>query len=493
MPAVVIMGKGKSLRGFIDQLDRSGRLRRISGADWDLEIGALTDANAKNNKYALLFDDIKGYPKGFRLLTGALLDAPRVALALGFDSQVNNLQLASLIKNKIKNGESKTGEYSPKYVDSGPIMENKDTGNKIDILKFPAPKWFKNDGGRYIGTADAVITSDPDSGWVNVGTYRIMIKDRNKLAILMEASRHGRNHYQKYIKKGQECPVAISFGHDPGINLFSGNEVPEGISEFDFLGSIRGEPISVIKGPVTGLPIPADSEIAIEGYITEELTDEGPLGEFIGYYGGGKMLNPVIRIEAVYYRNDPIMLGTCAGKPPYDYSYFRCPIRSALIWNSLEATGISGIKGVWCHEEGYSRAFTAVSLRQTYGGQAVMAGHIASQCRPGAVAGRYTVVVDDDIDPSNLNDVVWAMCSRNDPATGIHIINDTMGTPLDPISKHTEGKDLLEFTSSRAVVLAVKPIGSVIRGNFPEVVKADERTEELVRKRWHHILERETK
>ncbi len=493
MPTMVIMGEDKSLRGFINQLDHFGRLRRISGADWDLEIGALTDANAKNNKYALLFDDIKGYPKGFRLLTGALLDASRVALALGFDSHVNNLQLASLIKKKIQAGESKTGEYSPKYVDSGPVMENKDVGNKIDILKFPAPKWFKNDGGRYIGTADAVITRDPDSGWVNVGTYRIMIKDRNKLAILMEASRHGRNHYQKYIKKGQECPVAISFGHDPGINLFSGNEVPEGISEFDFLGSIRGEPLSVIKGPVTGLPIPADSEIAIEGYIAEELTDEGPLGEFIGYYGGGKMLNPVIRIEAVYYRNNPIMLGTCAGKPPYDYSYFRCPIRSALIWNSLEATGISGIKGVWCHEEGYSRAFTAVSLRQTYGGQAVMAGHIASQCRPGAVAGRYTVVVDDDIDPSNLNDVVWAMCSRNDPATGIHIINDTIGTPLDPISKHTEGKDLLEFTSSRAIVLAVKPIGSIIRGNFPEVVKADEQTEDLVRKRWHDILEKETK
>ena len=493
MPTMVIMGEDKSLRGFINQLDHFGRLRRISGADWDLEIGALTDANAKNNKYALLFDDIKGYPKGFRLLTGALLDASRVALALGFDSHVNNLQLASLIKKKIQAGESKTGEYLPKYVDSGPVMENKDAGNKIDILKFPAPKWFKNDGGRYIGTADAVITRDPDTGWVNVGTYRIMIKDRNKLAILMEASRHGRNHYQKYIKKGQECPVAISFGHDPGINLFSGNEVPEGISEFDFLGSIRGEPLSVIKGPVTGLPIPADSEIAIEGYISEELTDEGPLGEFIGYYGGGKMLNPVIRVEAVYYRNNPIMLGTCAGKPPYDYSYFRCPIRSALIWNSLEATGISGIKGVWCHEEGYSRAFTAVSLRQTYGGQAVMAGHIASQCRPGAVAGRYTVVVDDDIDPSNLNDVVWAMCSRNDPATGIHIINDTIGTPLDPISKHTEGKDLLEFTSSRAIVLAVKPIGSIIRGNFPEVVKADEQTEDLVRKRWHDILEKETK
>ncbi|MEM4089732.1 MAG: UbiD family decarboxylase [Thermoplasmatales archaeon] len=482
------MNKSTNLRGFIEKLDELGMLKTISGADWNLEIGALTDANAKSNKYTLLFDNIKGYPGGFRVLTGALLDAPRVSLALGFESQISNLQLAHLIKDKIMKNGNRTGEFSPKFVNSAPVMENIDNGGKIDIFKFPSPKWFHKDGGRYIGTLDAVITRDPETGWVNVGTYRVMIKEKNKLAILMEASRHGRNHYQKYMNMGQECPVAISFGHDPGINLFAGTEVPDGISEYNFLGSIREEPVNVIKGPITGLPIPADSEISIEGYITGEKTEEGPLGEFTGYYGGGKMVNPVIRIEAVYYRNDPILLGTCAGKPPYDYSYFRCPVRAALIWNSLEAAGISGINGVWCHEEGYSRAFTTVAIKQTYGGHAVMAGHIASQCRPGAVAGRYTVVVDEDIDPSNLNEVVWAMCSRNDPATGIHVIKDTMGTPLDPISKQEEGKDLLEFTSSRAIILAVKPFGSVIRKNFPEVVKADAITDETIRKKWADVL-----
>jgi UbiD family decarboxylase len=490
MYVMVNLKEPRNIRTFIDDLEKLNILRKISGADWNLEIGALTDANAKNNKYALLFDNIKGYPQGFRVLTGALLDAQRVSLALGFDSNTSNLQLAHLIKDKIAKNRNRVDEFFPTFVNSAPVMENKDTGEKIDIFKFPTPKWFKNDGGRYIGTADAVITKDPETNWVNVGTYRIMVKEKNKLAILMEASRHGRNHYQKYLKMGQDCPVAISFGHDPGINLFSGNEVPEGVSEYNFLGSIREEPVKVIKGPITGLPLPADSEIAIEGYITKEMTDEGPLGEFIGYYGGGKMVNPVIRVEAVYHRNDPILLGTCAGKPPYDYSYFRCPVRSALIWNSLEATGISGINGVWCHEEGYSRAFTTVAIKQTYGGQAVMAGHIASQCRPGAVAGRYTVVVDEDIDPSNLSEVVWAMCSRNDPATGIHIIKDTMGTPLDPISKHEEGKDLLEFTSSRAVILAVKPIGNIIRGDFPEVVMADKNTDDAIRKKWSDILKK---
>ncbi len=251
---------------------------------------------------------------------------------------------------------------------------------------------------------------------------------------------------------------------------------------------MRGEPVRVVRGPITGLPIPADSEIAIEGYIDSEMTDEGPLGEFMGYYAGGKMRNPVLHVEALYMRKDPILLGTCAGKPPYDYSYFRCPIRASLIWNTLESAGISGVKGVWCHEEGYSRAFTVVSIRQMFGGHAVMAGHIASQCRPGAVSGRYTVVVDDDIDPSNIHDVVWAMCSRNDPATGIDIVRNTMGTPLDPISIHKEGKDILEYTSSRAIIIAVKPMEKVIKGTFPEVVKADQETDSRVRTKFQDIL-----
>ncbi|HLH85791.1 MAG TPA: UbiD family decarboxylase, partial [Thermoplasmataceae archaeon] len=276
------------------------------------------------------------------------------------------------------------------------------------------------------------------------------------------------------------------------LNLFAGIEVPEGVTEYSYLGAIRKEPVKVVKGPITGLPIPSDSEIAIEGYITQEKVEEGPLGEFMGYYAGGKMLNPLIRVEAVYYRDDPILLGTCAGKPPYDYSYFRCPIRSAMIWNALESSGISGVNGVWCHEEGYSRAFNVVSIRQLFGGHAVMTGHVASQCRPGAISGRYTVVVDEDIDPSNLSDVVWAMSSRTDVSNGIHLIHDTVGTPLDPVAQHWEGKDILEYTSSRAIIIATKPFSKLLRGTFPEVVKPDGVTEKSVKEKYPDLFQKKS-
>ncbi len=478
----------QSFRHYIEKVASDGLLRTVDGSSWDLEIGAITDANSKANKYTLLFDNVKGYPKGFRVLTGSLLDATRVAHALGLEGRFDNMKLTAFIKDRLKNAVSNQLKFEPVFVSSADFMTNVQKGDNVDLTKFPVPKWFKEDGGRYIGTMDAVITRDPDTGWVNVGTYRIMMKGKDRLVILMEASRHGRTHVQKYLKRGQKCPIAISVGHNPALNLFSANEVPEGVSEYNFLGAVRDEPMEVYKGNVTGLPLPADSEIVIEGYIDGEMDDEGPLGEFMGYYAGGKMRNPVIKVEAVYYRNDPILLGTCAGKPPYDYSYFRCPIRASLIWNALESSGISGINGVWCHEEGYSRAFTTVSVKQTFGGQAVMAGHIASQCRPGAVAGRYTVVVDEDIDPSNLSEVVWAMCSRNDPATGIDIIRNTMGTPLDPISRHEDDKDLLEYTSSRAVIYAVKPFDKILKNTFPEVVKADPETDSSVRKKYEEIF-----
>lgn len=484
------MAKGNDLRQYIMDLEDLTLLRTVHGANWDLEIGAVTDLNAKRKKYSLLFDDIQGYPHGFRVLTGSLLDATRVALSLNIQDVHDNVSLVRAIRSRIRDIESTQKEYEPVIVDSAPIFENVDKGSSIDLLKFPVPKWFSNDGGRYIGTSDAVVTADPDTGWLNVGTYRIMVRDKQHLTILMEASRHGRIHLEKCQAAGKELPITVSFGHNPGLNLFSALEIPEGISEFSVLGAVRKKPVSVVKGPVTGLPIPADSEIAIEGYVTSELSDEGPLGEFIGYYGGGKMMTPVIRVEAVYFRNDPILLGTCAGIPPYDYSYFRCPIRSALIWNALETSGISGVNGVWCHEEGYSRAFNVVSVKQAYAGHAVMAGNIASQCRPGSVAGRYTVVVDEDIDPSNLSEVIWAMCSRSDPQTDLQIIRGTMGTPLDPIAVHEPGKEVKEYSSSRGIIVAVKPYEKLIKGTFPETVKSDPTTERNVRKKFKEILER---
>lgn len=451
-------------------------------------MGAIADHNVKRNKYTLLFDEFKDFPKGFRVLTGALVDSKRFALALGLPPTLTDMELVKLLKDNLASRPKTQKKYSAKFVDSAPLFENVMEGDEIDLYKFPTPKWFEGDGGRYIGTGDAVVTRDPESGWINVGSYRMMIKDERTLSLFLEGPRHARFMIQKYWDRGEPAPIAVSFGHHPLIQLAAGLEVPSGVSEYDYAGTLAEKPYEVIKGPITGLPLPADSELAIEGYVYQERTSEGPFGEFMGYYSSGTTQSPTVKVEAVYHRNDPIMLGACVGKPPHDTVYFRCPMRAALIWDILGKAGIEGIKGVWCHPAGYSRAFTVVSVAQMFAGHARMAGYVACQCRPGAISGRYVVVVDEDIDPSNLDDVVWAMCSRSDPATGIAIIRGSLGTPLDPIGDHQPGKNILEYTSNRAIIFAVKPFGRLLRGEFPRVVEPSPKVKARVLKKWSEIF-----
>ena len=161
----------RDFRSWLDEVESLGLLKTVEGADWDEEIGAITDTNVKKNKYTLLFDKIKGYPKGFRVLTGSLLDSKRVALTLGLPPTLSDLELVKVLRDRLKAAGENIDEYAPRYVEDAPLLEN--TLKDVDMFKFPAPKWFVHDGGRYIGTADAVMTRDLETGWVNVGTYRM--------------------------------------------------------------------------------------------------------------------------------------------------------------------------------------------------------------------------------------------------------------------------------------------------------------------------------
>jgi len=477
-----------NLREWIETVRGYGLLKEVKNADWNLEIGVITELNAKRDKHTLLFDEIKGYQKGFRLLTGALLDAKRVATTLGFSSDVDNLKLVKLLREKIVDTNLRTADYQPRFVSNPLFLENTKKGLEVDLRLFPAPKWHENDGGQYVGTADFLVTTDPITGAVHLGVYRLMVHNERELGVHLDTGHNARLDFKKYQELGKPCPVAISLGHHPFMFAIAGMEVPFGISKYDYAGAILGRPYDVFKGPITGLPVPADSEIVLEGYITNELRKEGPFGEFMGYYAGGEFNNPVIRVDAAYYRNDPIVLGTAPGRPPYDYSYYRCPMRAAVIWDILEKAGIHNITGVWCHEEGYSRAFTVISMKQSYAGHARQAGFVACQSRPGVFGGRYVVVVDDDIDPSDLRDVTWAMCSRSDPATGIEIIRNSWGTPLDPLIERTSGMSIEECTSSRAIIFACKPFSRMFRNTFPKVVESSPETRNKVSEKWKDEL-----
>ncbi|QPG49274.1 UbiD family decarboxylase [Saccharolobus solfataricus] len=474
------------IRRFIEEVEKLNLLREVKGAHWNLEIGAITDLNAKRNKYTLLFDEIVDYPKGFRVLTGTLLDSRRVGLALGLTSNLNDLQLVTKLRERLNYANREYKSYDPIEVSDTPFLENVYRGENVNLFKFPAPKWHELDGGRYIGTADAVITKDPDSDWINVGAYRVMLADKNKLAIFIEASHHGRLHIEKYLKQARKAPIAISFGPPLSLFIFAGMEVPYGVSEYNFAGAVVGERMKVFRGEVTGLPIPAESEIAVEGYITGEVTDEGPFGEFMGYYAGGRMKSPVIEVKRVYYRKDPILLGTAPSISPYDYSYLRCPIRSAMIWDFLERAGVPNVKGVWAHEVGFSRAFIVISIKQTFAGHATMVGHLVATSPLASYGGRYVIVVDEDIDPSDLNQVIWAMCTRSDPATTIDVIKNVNSTPLDPMAERRE--NVKEYVSSRAIIYAVKPFDKLIRNQFPTEVRPSEELVEKVTKKFNYLF-----
>ena len=156
------------------------------------------------------------------------------------------------------------------------------------------------------------MTRDPEEGWINCGTYRVMIHDEKRVGFYISPGKHGRIHRDKYEKRGEPMPVAIVVGCDPMSFLMGSSEVPYGVCEYDVIGGIRGEAVEIVHTPITGLPVPANAEIVIEGYVQPgNVAPEGPFGEWMGYYGSDQRNEPVMDIEAIYYRTDPILLG-CA-------------------------------------------------------------------------------------------------------------------------------------------------------------------------------------
>ena len=173
----------RGLRDWIEQVDKMGELLRISGAHWDKEMGAITHMlteKSKGNAPAILFDEVPGYHKGFRTLYGQLSSLKRIALTLGLPLEYE--RKVDLVKSYHERMQNMT-LIKPKFVDKGPILDHLLEGDEVDVLKFPVPLHHELDKARYIGTADCVITKDPDSDWFNLGAYRCQVYDGKTIEI----------------------------------------------------------------------------------------------------------------------------------------------------------------------------------------------------------------------------------------------------------------------------------------------------------------------
>ncbi|MDP2646049.1 MAG: UbiD family decarboxylase [Desulfobacterales bacterium] len=471
-----------SLRDWLEMAEAADALVRIDGADWDLEIGALSAISVKRKDCpALLFDAIKGYAPGYRVLTCSTSNHRLLSRTFNISACTSDMDLVKIFKEKIPQWEAALKEFPPRIVATGPVLENVLSGMDVDLLKFPAPKWHEHDNGRYIGTGDAVITRDPDTGAVNIGTYRIKVHDKKTAALFITPGKHGRLHYEKYHSRAERCPVAISIGHHPLLFRVAGIRTPEGC-EYNYVGAVQGEPVRVIQEEITGLPIPADSEIVIVGWCPpDKKMPEGPFGEWTGYYASREEPTPIVEVERIYHRNRPIILGAPPSRPPHDAAYCRTIMGSALLYNELLKNGIPDIQGVWLSEAGLE-LLIIISLIQRYPGHARQAALFATQNRLSASLGRYVIVVDEDIDPSNIQEVLWAVCTRSDPEKDIDIVRRLWASSLDPIAP----RSTRDYFSSRAIIDACKPFEW--KDQFPREIQVSPELYRRVTDKWKDVL-----
>jgi 4-hydroxy-3-polyprenylbenzoate decarboxylase len=471
------------LRSWLAEAERLGEVKTVRGAGWAEEIGMATELVSHSDKApAVVFDDIPGVAKGFRVLAN-IFGGKRKNMTLGFPTELDKVALSEAFSNAWDTDRL----IPPVFVETGPIFDNVLTGADVDIEIFPTPKWHEGDGGRYIGTGSYNVTQDPDDGSLNLGTYRIMLHDRTHVTYNAAPGKHGRIHHQKYAKRGERMPVALVLGGDPLTFLLGGTEVPDRVSEYDVAGGLRGRPLELVRGRHTGLPFPANAEIVLEGFVhPETVVPEGPFGDWTGTYTEPGRKRPLCEITAIYFRNDPILLGFVPQSLPDEYSRYRAITRSALLKRNIETAGVPDVKAVWAHECGGSRLLYAVAISQRYDGHAVQAGHIASQCHVGAYGNRWVIVVDDDIDVSNLDELMWAALTRADPVKDVDFIRGGWNSPADPLVSPAD-RAAGRTTNTRMIINACRPYAW--RDEFVAAVKPSEEMARRAREKFGWLLD----
>ena len=467
------------LRKAIEFAEEIGDVEFIDGADPELEIGALYELSLQHeHPPVLIFRNIKGFPAGHRI-------AMNVRSSKVFDGGEQGLELVQRYR---RHRRRQTAPIPPVIAADGPVFENVIEGAGVSTLAFPAPKWHEGDGGRYIGTECIVITRDPDNGWVNLGTYRVQVQDKDTLSVFIEHGKHGDVIRRKYWERAQHCPMAISVGQSPVLGAIGAATPGPNVSEYDLAGSRLGRAIEVVEGRHTGIPFPADAELVFEGFMPppEELSaPEGPFGEWPGYYASSMRAEPVMKVKAIYHRNDPIIVGAPPVKPTLKAlqggGIGSAPIRAAALWDELEAAGVPGIKGVWKMAGGGPRFINVIAIEQQHAGHAKMAGLVAAGCGSNAYLGRIVIVVEDDIDITNSAEVMWALATRWDPKTATDIIDGCWTGYIDPMLP-PDLRDVNSPVNSRIIIYAVRPFAW--KDQFPKVNAVPADYAESVRAKW---------
>ncbi len=451
----------KDLREYLAILDSLGELQEIDvEVDWNLEIGAIIRRAYDLRAPAPLFNNIKDIEDGFRVLGGSGglsaqkgLRLSRIATSLGFPPGTG----AEEIVNSIADAIAKEGT-PPRVVDSGAYHENILTGDDIDLMQFPVPFIHRGDGGRYINTWGTVVVDTPDKSWTNWSINRIMLLSKDRMTGLIPPQQHLGIIHQMWKDKGEPTPFALVLGAPPAVPFFSGMPLPKDISEVNVMGAHFGEPADVVKCKTVDLLVPAGSEIVIEGTISNmETEEEGPMGEFAGYMGEHDTPQPIYNISAITYRNNPILPVVYAGVPVEDTQTCCGTMYSAAIMAELRKHNFPATACFLLFESAVHWLIVTVhrackSYQETHE-LTREAKEIIFRSKPGVDIPKV-MLVDDDIDPSDAEQVMWAFSTRCHPQKDAHYYDHQKTLPLLHYLNAAEKKDM---SSTKVIFNALLP------------------------------------
>ncbi len=470
----------RDLREWIALVEASGGLKRVTAkVDPVEELAAITFLAGRTAETpALLFDNLAGDRFGMRVLSNMLgASKERYALAVGLDPGLSTADMIAATRKIM------TRRIAPVQVDKrdAPANEIILRGDDIDVTAFPTPKFWPGDGGRYIGTGDITFTRDPASGRINVGVYRQMTQGPARIAMYCSPGKHGRLDREAWWARGEPCEVVAAYGIDPvlfmvGAQTFAANE-----SELDVAGGLMGRPVELTAAEYVSLPIPANAEMVIEGLLHHgDNEEEGPLGEFTGYYGGVRSPQPVIEVKAVHCRRSPIMTAALMARyPSCEIGAYYAIMRSARILDDLERIGVPGVVAAYSHPAAASGwGMVIVSLKQQYAGHAAQVLGLSAQCPAAAYYTKWIIAVDEDVDPTDFDQVMWALSTRCSPSEDLDILRNTWSTGLDPSQYPPEARPY----GSKVLINACKPHRHL--KVFPKATLLRRETYDRVASRW---------
>lgn len=437
----------ESLRDFIQKLEGSGRLVRVSApVDPHLEMTEIQTRLLAEGGPAVLFENPVSKETGKRYTMPVLVNLFGTVerVAWGMDREPSDLralgETLAFLKQPEPPGDFKEAwemlpllktalAMKPKVVGYAPVQDVVLTGDQIDLAQLPVQGCWPGEPAPLI-TWPLVVTKGPGKGKsddFNLGIYRMQVLGKNQTLMRWLKHRGGAQHHARWAKEKREpFPAAVVVGADPGTILAAVTPVPDTMSEYHFAGMLRGKKVELVDCKTVPLQVPANAEIVLEGHVSlADYRDEGPYGDHTGYYNSVEPF-PVFTVSAITMRKDPIYLSTFTGRPPDEPSVLGEALNEVFI--PLLTQQFPEIVDFWLPPEGCSYRIAVVSMKKAYPGHAkrVMFG-VWSFLRQFMYT-KFVIVVDDDINARDWKDVMWAISTRMDPVRDLTLVERT---PID--------------------------------------------------------------